>query len=67
MGGIGLDLGHVSLCGFHLRANLTEHVYENYIYMTLKEREKDPWHSSYWYGEADRYLRYKTWDKMILL
>jgi hypothetical protein len=38
-----------------------------HIDMVVEEQGKDPWRLTVWYGEANRSLRYKTWDMMRYL
>lgn len=38
-----------------------------HIDMKVEEQGKDPWRLTVWYGEANRSLRYKTWDMMRFL
>lgn len=38
-----------------------------HIDMVVTETGKDPWRLTCWYGEADRSLRYRTWDMMRFL
>jgi hypothetical protein len=38
-----------------------------HIDMKVIEHGKDPYRITFWYGEANRSLRYKTWDMMRFL
>lgn len=38
-----------------------------HIDMTVKEADKEPWRLTCWYGEANKSLRYKTWEMMRYL
>ena len=38
-----------------------------HIDMVVREDGKEPWRLTAWYGEANRSLRYRTWDMMRFL
>jgi exonuclease III len=47
---------------------MTLHNFSKYhIDMTVVEPGKDPWRLTVWYGEANRALRFHTWDMMRFL